>query len=114
MSLEILATAISVLTFGGGSLAWYSAYVQKRYAAQRDFEHLRRNYEQISQLLKVMNEELEESFEAVGDRFNTLGDRFNAIDRNTDSIQQKLNVLMIKILPEHSTGWMKQTDGDQR
>lgn len=39
---------ISVATAFFGAFAWYSASVVKRYAAQRDFEHLRRNMEQLA------------------------------------------------------------------
>lgn len=99
MSLEILAAVISTATFVGGILAWYSANVQKRYAAQRDFEHLKRNYQQLAQnqttILEVMDK------------------RFDSLDRDADDVRQKLNVIMIKILPEHSTGWMKQQDVDK-
>lgn len=105
MSLEIVATAISVLTFAGGTIAWYSAFVQKRYAAQRDFEHLKRNFEQNSQALKVLREDLQ-------DLSKVLDSRFDSLDRNADEIRNKLNVILIKILPEQSTGWMNQRGKD--
>jgi hypothetical protein len=93
MSLEILATLISISTFAGGILAWYSANVQKRYAAQRDFEHLKRNYNQMAENLRGIQDDMDE--------------RFDTVDRSTADIKQKLNVIMIKILPETSTGWVK-------
>lgn len=99
MSLEIVGAVIAVLTFLGGILAWWSANVEKQYAAKRDFEHLKRNYEQIAQTLKVIHEDMD--------------DRFDFMERESADVRQKLNVIMIKILPEHSTGWMKQQDTDK-
>lgn len=98
ISLEILAAVMSVITFASGTLAWYSARVQKTYAAQRDFEHLKRNYNQMSENLAAIAEEIDR--------------RFDSLDRDGDDIRQKLNVILIKILPEHS-GWLKQQDLDQ-
>lgn len=99
MNLEVLAAVMSVITFSGGVLAWYSANVQKSYAAQRDFEHLKRNYAQMTENLREVAEELDR--------------RFDALDRDNDDIRQKLNVMLIKILPEHSTGWLKQQDSEK-
>lgn len=99
LSLEVLSAAMALVTFVSGALAWYSAKVQKNYAAQRDFEHLKRNYAQMTENLKEVAEELDR--------------RFDALDRDNDDIRQKLNVMLIKILPEHSTGWLKQQDSEK-
>lgn len=102
MNLQVLTAVVSVIsicTFLGGMMAWYSANVQKRYAAQRDFEHLKRNYQQLAQ--------------NQAEILDVLDKRFDSLDRDSDDVRQKLNVIMIKILPEHSTGWMKQKDSDK-
>jgi hypothetical protein len=36
------------LTTIGGGLAWYSARVKKTYAAERDFQHLKRSYDALT------------------------------------------------------------------
>lgn len=48
LSFEIIAFLISVTNFVAGFLLWYSATVKKDYAAKRDFEHLKRHYEQLA------------------------------------------------------------------
>lgn len=40
---------IGILTSMAGFLAWYGTSVKKAYAAERDFNHLRRNYEQLAE-----------------------------------------------------------------
>lgn len=64
MKIETLI-AIASFTLGIGStlwavVQWYSASQTKRYAAERDFGHLLRNYESIQQILNQQSEELEE------------------------------------------------------
>lgn len=56
---------LGILTSFAGFLAWYTSGVKKSYAAERDFNHLRRNYEQLAQnqqailsLLDSMNDEV--------------------------------------------------------
>lgn len=57
---------ISVLTFlaGAGSAVWgmvrfYADAEKKRYAAERDFEHLRRNQEQMKQSIVSLSEDID-------------------------------------------------------
>lgn len=45
---ELVAMTISLISFVSGGVAWYSSAVRKSYAAERDFQHLRRNQEQLS------------------------------------------------------------------
>lgn len=102
MRLEVLTAIVSVFsicTFIGGTAAWYSANIQKRYAAQRDFEHLKRNYQQLAQNQATILEVLDK--------------RFDSLALDTHDVRQKLNVIMIKVLPEQSTGWMNQKDLDK-
>lgn len=50
---------LGLCTFIGGVVAWYRGSVEKDYAARRDFNHLQRNYENISNVLASGDEELE-------------------------------------------------------
>lgn len=48
LSLEVIGFLISVVNLSAGFLLWYSATVKKDYAAKRDFEHLKRQYEALA------------------------------------------------------------------
>lgn len=78
---EWIPLAIGIITFLGGTLAWYSGAVEKRYAAQRDFAHLRENQKQISQ--------------GVSDLFKEQDRRFDELERESTEIKSLImNLLM--------------------
>lgn len=54
---------IGILTFVGGILAWYSGAIEKRYAAQRDFQHLKKNQENISLGIHSLFKEVDRRFD---------------------------------------------------
>ena len=47
-TLTILLGIISLVTAVLGAIAWYRGSVVKDYAASRDFNHLKRSYEQLA------------------------------------------------------------------
>lgn len=55
----ILGFILGLLTSLAGFLAWYGSSVKKSYAAERDFNHLRRNYEQLAENQKHILIEIE-------------------------------------------------------
>jgi len=61
----ILVALTSLIAGVGGAIAWYGASVRKQYAAERDFNHLKRQYESlamnIEQLWRLMDEKFTES-----------------------------------------------------
>lgn len=62
--------AIASFTLGiGGTLwavvQWYTSSQTKRYAAERDFQHLKRNQEMISQGIGSLAEDIDEVKEEV-------------------------------------------------
>lgn len=65
LSLETLISLMSIATFLGGAIAWYSAKIQKGYAAKRDFEHLKRNFEQLSSAQGLIMKELDTRFDSL-------------------------------------------------
>lgn len=69
MSLEQAIAVVGFLIGLGttlvGVLSWYSSSVKKRYAAERDFNHLRNNQAQIQQGINHLCEEMEERFAQV-------------------------------------------------
>lgn len=65
-----LNSLLAVLTFLGGGIAgisgtlwglarWYAQSEKKKYAAERDFAHLRKNQEQQAENMKLVMEEVE-------------------------------------------------------
>ncbi|BAT53784.1 hypothetical protein NOS3756_27470 [Nostoc sp. NIES-3756] len=57
----VLATLTTVL----GGVVWFANSEKKRYAAERDFAHIRRNQEQMQQGLTSLFNELDRRFDTV-------------------------------------------------
>jgi hypothetical protein len=57
----MLATVTTVL----GGVVWFANAEKKRYAAERDFAHIRRNQEQIQQGLNGLLSEFDRRFDMV-------------------------------------------------
>lgn len=58
--LPIAGFLLGLLTSLAGVLVFYRNSVQKRYAAERDFQHLKRNYESIVQMLTIISDEIDD------------------------------------------------------
>ena len=93
-TIELIAISISVCTFLAGIFAWYSATVVKRYAAQRDFEHLRRNYAQLAENQAAIMKEFDK--------------RCDAIDLALIETKGLLNGLYAQVTAEISQGWRRR------
>lgn len=92
--LQFVVLCISVGTTIFVTVSWYSSVIRKQYAAQRDFDHLKRNYQQLSEgQAQIMKE------------FDTRFDK-----QVTDMIECKntMNVILLKLAAEQSSGWRKQ------
>jgi len=87
---------IGILTFAGGTLAWYSGAIEKRYAAQRDFQHLRKNQEQIASTINSL--------------FKEQDRRFDEIERETLELKALLNNLVHSIHNETISSIMRRKD----
>jgi hypothetical protein len=57
---SLASTLLGAISVIGGGIAYYRSSVIKRYAAQRDFEHLKRNYESISAAIATSHQETEQ------------------------------------------------------
>ena len=57
---SMVSLCLGLAGFLTGVGLWYRGAVQKSYAAQRDFEHLKRNYQQLSQVLKQISEQMDD------------------------------------------------------
>lgn len=56
----ILAFSLGLLTSLATFYIWLSQSVRKRYAAEREFEHVKRNQEQIHSLLITIDDDLKD------------------------------------------------------
>lgn len=45
--ISLIGVILGCLSFCGGFILWWKGSIEKRYAAQRDFGHLKRNQEQL-------------------------------------------------------------------
>lgn len=88
--LEILSLCVGILGALFGALMFYKASVEKAYAAQRDFQHLQRNQEQITNLLQSNLQELDR--------------RFDQIDKDVIELKNWIQNLAILSRGESSTG----------
>lgn len=95
-AIQMLPIALGLFTFIGGILAWYSAAVVKRYAAQRDFQHLTRSYEQL-----VANQ---------ANILKELDNRFDRLDRDIGDVRNQQTILLSRLMPSDTTGWHRKTD----
>jgi hypothetical protein len=87
---------LSLAGAGGGWLMWFRANVQKSYAAERDFQHLRRNQEQIVSSLNTMVRELDEQTRSLKDMvvaMNRLADESAANSRLMTEQRVMMNLL---------------------
>ena len=67
-----IALVISIASFLGGLIMWYRGSVEKRYAAERDFNHLKRNYEQLAASLAALMQAEDERFDEIRLRLNNI------------------------------------------
>lgn len=83
--IELVGFCISLFNFIAGFLLWYSASVQKNYSAKRDFEHLKRHYEQLAANQVRYIEDL--------DRLS------DSLMLDMRDVKNSVNVLIVKLLP---------------
>lgn len=96
-TVELLQFILLIMSVGSALFAvvtWYSASVQKRYASQRDFEHLKRNYQQLSENHAQTSKEMDA--------------RFDQMTLDLRDIKNILNVIMVKVSVEGTGGWLKR------
>lgn len=64
-SIAIISFLIGLGTTLAGVTAWYTSAVKKKYAAEREFQHLRRNQEQIQTGLNDLVQEVDRRFDGI-------------------------------------------------
>ena len=80
--LNLLSVGLGLASFLGGLLLWYRGAVEKQYAAQRDFGHLKRHYEQMGQNLVTLTREFDR--------------RFDDLEADIKDVKSFLNVLITR------------------
>ena len=61
--------------FFSGIYFWWSGSIKKTYAAERDFLHLKRNQEMITQGITDLEDEMRNYTDRISERFSTKLDR---------------------------------------
>lgn len=75
LSLETAAALIGIFTFIGGLIAWYRGAVQKEYASQRDWEHVKNNQKQLVENLNFIFKEMDEKLDKIMEEQDRRFDR---------------------------------------
>lgn len=86
LSLETAAALIGILTFVGGLIAWYKGTVQKEYASQRDWEHVKNNQKQLVENLNFIFKEIDEKLDKIIEEHDKRFDRIDGQQIETKSM----------------------------
>lgn len=81
---SLVGLLMGVCSFVAGIILWYRGSIEKSYAAQRDFGHLKRNQEQIAQGIGQNAEELE----ALSNDVSQLLAEVREIGREVDNLSR--------------------------
>lgn len=91
LSLETAAALIGIFTFAGGLVAWYRGAVQKEYASQRDWEHVKNNQKQLVTKLDFIFKEIDQKFDKI---IEYQDNRFDRIDSQNVEIKSMFYALL--------------------
>lgn len=99
LAIGAIGTAIGVMTYATAKRdeekKRFADNQQKTYAAQRDFAHLQRNYEQLQAGLSALIQDQDT--------------RFDRVDRDLIEIKNAIHVLTIKVSPEVTGGYDRKS-----
>lgn len=118
-SLEtVISLVLGITSLVSGIFLWHRSSVTKNYAAERDFQHLKRNYEQNSEVLGEVAENVERLCESRNAIQHQLNQTQLSVDRTKESlIEMKAHILAIsnrleglaaQIGGDRSSGWPKR------
>ena len=80
---------LACVTSFAGLLLWYTNSEKKKYAAERDFNHIRRNQEQLQTSLDTLLKEIEFSLENLSKEIDR---RFDVVERDILEIKTILGL----------------------
>lgn len=105
MTLESLTTvlslAIGITSLAGGFLLWHKGSVEKRYAAERDFSHIRNDLRSLSANLAHETEEAERAFNEIRFELKEAKALLLAQSQRFESILTRLEL--------NTTGWSRKS-----
>jgi glutaredoxin 2 len=90
----VVSLFLGVAGFSSGVILWYRGAIEKRYASERDFAHLRRNQEQLIANLAQMDEAIDRllsTTEAMGHLVHSNNQVINQIDRSILELKVQIN-----------------------
>lgn len=82
--LEYAASIIGILTFIGGIVAWYRSTIEKQYASQRDWNHLKNNQQQLIQNLDFFLKEQDRRFDHLDQQITEIKGMIYSLLRRRD------------------------------
>lgn len=82
--------SIGILSLLGGFVLWYKGSVEKRYAAERDFNHLRRSQEQLGNAIAAIDTFLD-------DRLDEQRGELKEIKALCLSLSQRFEIILTRL-----------------
>ena len=80
----LVGSILGLFSFISGGVLWYKGSIEKKYAAERDFNHLRKNQEQMGIALGNIFDEVE----AIAKDTASSRDYVKEIDRSLDEMNR--------------------------
>lgn len=114
----VVSLLLGLVSLLSGILLWYRGSIQKAYAAERDFNHLRRNQEQMKELVNQLIEDIEASTQSrsrlqeqatvMSNNLQTTKDALIEIKAYMASLSNRMEGLYARLDGDRSSGWMRQ------
>jgi hypothetical protein len=75
----LIGSILGLISLVAGGVMWFTSAIRKQYAAEREFNHLKRNLEQLGQNLAVIEREFSSQFDQLDDGHRDLKVAIDAI-----------------------------------
>lgn len=89
-TIALVGLTLGVLSFIGGFALWYRGAIEKRYAAERAFGHIKRNQEQLAANLEVLSRDFD-------DQIHNLQGELKEIKAYSLSLSQRFEVILTRL-----------------
>jgi chromosome segregation ATPase len=115
--INLISLSIGLLSFLSGGILWYRGSIEKRYAAERDFQHLKKNQEGIAVLLTQMDDSLDDmqrEEDALLEEFRKLAQSYSELNRSyiemrtlVMAMHNRMEAIAARI-DSSTSGWTKR------
>lgn len=78
---DVLSLVIGLSGAIGGLALWYKSSIEKRYAAERAFNHIQKHYEGLSHQLVLQDQSLEQIDRTLIEMKGTQNGIYNSVER---------------------------------